>query len=965
MASLLIDNAIQIYFDSVYGMADEGMVQMFKALESSGLRGFLGCSSAIYEAALVEFFQNASLRENKVVSAVQGKAVEISEEVFAGTFEFLTEGFTEMNDVPKDLVFDARSAFSMGGEQLKTSCKKMEMKFEFRLLNDILAKTVTVKAGYFDAVTHERFLMMSAIRGGVMVNWGRLLFNIFKDMVTPTSKQARGFAVQICIILKGAPDLELGESKEFPPLKILTAKTVGTYVAKNKNIDFEEVVDEPVVKKAAPKRRPSLAVGELVAKKKGTTVGREAPVEKELAMVPVVQDPVPISVIPAVTPRAPRRRARKRKLVLQEGSDDEIVDNIIHQVIAETAEIEIGEQDSEEPVVMETTKTAAVETEKEKEIELVADEGMSLGKITDSEDTEPLSKVLELTEKSTSDEESTSIDDILAQIPEDMMLPSTTAAEPTRIKFVLGIEINGVQEGDWYKASLPQIDVADKGKEPLEEPDTVKGHPARDMFSLFCADIDFLVQLREKVIEEIVSLFQFAQLSSVGISFRYRLKGGTNFSMGRNRFSSDSYSEADAAVDRHSGPRLETIFLQSACTRKLMDFSTDGNSSSRCPEKVRRGAAARDKRRGREVERSTCVTLNGSGIQLAVGPQSLWLRNHNFGLPQRIMVKRLATSRHDPLGITDSACKNQLVMVSVHYGPFNTYIPIRSATIDIIGYPRMRASGESSTTKHRLLHASGSHPIPPPNEPKTNQYNQDLGLIHSTNGNHLESPNEGSSIDHQVTIHLHSQNITMFPTNETWYFTSQMLVSSSGGLILILTAQSTRNEFRIHIQVQIFQPPIVKTWGWARVWKNISDDLPAISPSADIPQIGETTADIPKISIPTAVISSINYTESFAHLRATIDKIHLKQVRTLKDIDDLKAVLTSRMSRLETSVQNVSTHHENIFRHLIRAVQQEVKTMKDDSTVFRQETQTGIATLNTQLSEIVAYLNRGRDDKKG
>ncbi|KZV37240.1 Phytoalexin-deficient 4-2 protein [Dorcoceras hygrometricum] len=211
-------------------------------------------------------------------------------------------------------------------------------------------------------------------------------------------------------------------------------------------------------------------------------------------------------------------------------------------------------------------------------------------------------------------------------------------------------------------------------------------------------------------------------------------------------------------------------------------------------------------------ESSTCVTLNGSGIQLAVGPQPLWLRNHNFGLAQRIMVKRLATSPHDPLGITDSACKNQLVVVSVQYGPFNTYIPIRSTTIgkpiylkhiqysgqslytiipsDSIGYPRMRASGESSTTKHRLLHASGPHPIPPPNDPKlvgkrvkvrrlscrvsmtfrvvrTNQYNQDLGLIHSTNGNHLESLNEGSSIDHQVTIHLHAQNITMFPTNET------------------------------------------------------------------------------------------------------------------------------------------------------------------------------------------------------
>ncbi|KZT76329.1 hypothetical protein F511_46645 [Dorcoceras hygrometricum] len=81
---------------------------------------------------------------------------------------------------------------------------------------------------------------------------------------------------------------------------------------------------------------------------------------------------------------------------------------------------------------------------------------------------------------------------------------------------------------------------------------------------------------------------------------------------------------------------------------------------------------------------------------------------------------------------------------------------------------------------------------------RTNQYNQDLGLIHSTNGNHWEGPNDGSSIYHQVTIYLHAQNITMFPTNETWYFASQILVSISGGLILILTVKSTRNMFRIH-----------------------------------------------------------------------------------------------------------------------------------------------------------------------
>ncbi|KZV44619.1 hypothetical protein F511_33027 [Dorcoceras hygrometricum] len=100
------------------------MVQMFKALESSGLRGFLGCSSAIYEAALVDFYLTASVRYNKVISSIQGKSVEILEDQFAGIFELSTEGLTDMNEVPKDLVFDAGSAFSVDGEQLKTSCKK-------------------------------------------------------------------------------------------------------------------------------------------------------------------------------------------------------------------------------------------------------------------------------------------------------------------------------------------------------------------------------------------------------------------------------------------------------------------------------------------------------------------------------------------------------------------------------------------------------------------------------------------------------------------------------------------------------------------------------------------------------------------------------------------------------------------------------------------------------------------------
>ncbi|KZV23455.1 hypothetical protein F511_39782 [Dorcoceras hygrometricum] len=81
--------------------------------------------------------------------------------------------------------------------------------------------------------------------------------------------------------------------------------------------------------------------------------------------------------------------------------------------------------------------------------------------------------------------------------------------------------------------------------------------------------------------------------------------------------------------------------------------------------------------------------------------------------------------------------------------PYGVTNPVNQPAL--IGYPRTKASGESSTTKHRLLHASGPHPIPPPDDPnrvgkrvkvrqlscrvsmkfrvmRANLYNQDLGL---------------------------------------------------------------------------------------------------------------------------------------------------------------------------------------------------------------------------------------------
>ncbi|KZV50719.1 dystroglycan-like [Dorcoceras hygrometricum] len=230
MASSFYSNSQHIDFDSVLAMDDQ----------------------VIYEAALVDFFENASVRDGVIISTVAGQLVEISEEWFAESFDLPVDGLGDLSEIPKDVIFDARSIVSLSGEPVSLSGRKNQMKIEFRLLCDIMAKSISVKAGSFNAITVEKFSMVTAVVCGVRMNWASILFNIFKKIVTPGSKQAKGFAVQVSLLLENIPNLELGESSEFPASKILSVKTVHRYVSLNDKVGAEEAV-EALKPKAASK----------------------------------------------------------------------------------------------------------------------------------------------------------------------------------------------------------------------------------------------------------------------------------------------------------------------------------------------------------------------------------------------------------------------------------------------------------------------------------------------------------------------------------------------------------------------------------------------------------------------------------------------------------------------------------------------------------------------------------------
>ncbi|KZV53672.1 hypothetical protein F511_39446 [Dorcoceras hygrometricum] len=79
MASSFITNSYQINFESVLMIHDhEGMLNMFKALEDSGLRRFLGCESVLYEKKLGHFFDTAIIQDEDITGVISGNAKVLS-----------------------------------------------------------------------------------------------------------------------------------------------------------------------------------------------------------------------------------------------------------------------------------------------------------------------------------------------------------------------------------------------------------------------------------------------------------------------------------------------------------------------------------------------------------------------------------------------------------------------------------------------------------------------------------------------------------------------------------------------------------------------------------------------------------------------------------------------------------------------------------------------------------------------
>ncbi|KZV22079.1 hypothetical protein F511_28320 [Dorcoceras hygrometricum] len=279
-----------------------------------------------------------------------------------------------------------------------------------------------------------------------------------------------------------------------------------------------------------------------------------------------------------------------------------------------------------------------------------------------------------------------------------------------QITFGSGIEI---RKEDWYKASLPQIEVVDKVKAPLVEKDEIKGHPAREMFSLICSDIEFLVLIRKKVIEEISSLFS---------SFSLRL-------LEILELVSDI-----AAKEEQKLAWAETDSLQTAVSRHLYIIAKrlillneawpviEGADKWVRECKTTTSCEQQQLSQRPFVDAFAPICIFVEPVQ-DLGSQPPFIRTWGWARVCVYIVQFNLFGHLFPVG-TYNLCTD---IVAVGPVVDRSAVPKRILNVFSIVY--------KVSMTFRVV--------------RTNQYNQDLGLIHSTNGNHLESPNEGSSTDHQ------------------------------------------------------------------------------------------------------------------------------------------------------------------------------------------------------------------------
>ncbi|KZV22154.1 hypothetical protein F511_35944 [Dorcoceras hygrometricum] len=149
----------------------------------------------------------------------------------------------------------------------------------------------------------------------------------------------------------------------------------------------------------------------------------------------------------------------------------------------------------------------------------------------------------------------------------------------------------------------------------------------------------------------------------------------------------------------------------------------------------------------------------------------------------------------------------------------------------------------------------------------------------------------------------------------------------------------------------------------------LDTDLTSPNPSTTDSHIFFTTDDthigVDQILMPTAVTPQ-DFTEPLAQLCALVNQISTERVQTRDDSEKLKDMLLLEIRSLEKRVTEMLVQQDSLYRDDIRKDVDETKAALSNALLeFHAQAQENYNNLSSQLGELVAYINRGGNDKTG
>ncbi|XP_075493606.1 uncharacterized protein LOC142531386 [Primulina tabacum] len=253
-------------FQSVKSMENVGYITKLSFVEAAGLRPLLTAGKHVYLDSLSEFFTNARIEGNSIVSSVKGSSISISEITFQENFNLNSSGLSNIMDVSDETKENAWNILAGNFSYVSGSFEKMVLKKEFQVLCDIMAKHIENKSGDFGQVTKTKYCFLAAIVTNTVVNWSSILYHKPEEMVTKRNSNW-GFGLVLSRILDKF-GLQLEKPTLIHAFRILDSRTLikqrgeGQGRRKGKRIEDGDTIVVEKIESKCQKRKTSVNVGE-------------------------------------------------------------------------------------------------------------------------------------------------------------------------------------------------------------------------------------------------------------------------------------------------------------------------------------------------------------------------------------------------------------------------------------------------------------------------------------------------------------------------------------------------------------------------------------------------------------------------------------------------------------------------------------------------------------------------------